>query len=272
MQTDILGILMKKRLVFLPIAFLVLAFFVLYTSVSHSDQALTETLDRQVLGDRTYDFIDLKNGDEVYRVIWFFADTSNLRLISNLQKKDISQDLVDQNKCINAVNGGFYDVSDVHLGLLVSNSKTISLYQKNSLLNGILSINQMDTPRITRDVPQDPLVNAVQSGPILMENAKVMDLNLARDKKARRMVAAVTGNNQLIFASIYDPESQLSGPTLDSLPSLVYLWGRKVNLELADAINLDGGSASAFYLPGKVLKEASPVGSLFCITSGVEEK
>ena len=127
-----------------------------------------------------------------------------------------------------------------------------------------MSVNELGTPRITREVPEDPLVNAVQTGPVVFENGAVTKLSFVRDSASRRVIAAVSGENELIFMVFYTQDSAFSGPLLAELPEGVAKLNVEENLGIADAINLDGGSASAFAIPGFSLTEASPVGSFFC--------
>jgi hypothetical protein len=64
---------------------------------------------------------------------------------------------------------------------------------------------------------------------------------------------------------VYDPSSSFRGPKLADLPSFVSKLEKDVQVPLADAINLDGGSASTFKNGETYLTELSPVGSLLCI-------
>jgi len=79
------------------------------------------------------------------------------------------------------------------------------------------------------------------------------------------VISAVTGDNKLIFMVIYDPKSVFLGPELVDLPQIVSLVSAENDLNIADAINLDGGSASAFKSRDFSLSEISPVGSFFCL-------
>ncbi|RJR30058.1 hypothetical protein C4564_01180, partial [Candidatus Microgenomates bacterium] len=106
---------------------------------------------------------------------------------------------------------------------------------------------------------------ALQTGPVLVENGSAVELSLARDKQARRIVAAITGSNELVFVAIYSPGSSFDGPYLEDLPLIVNHISEELNLNIADAINLDGGTASAFYSENTHISELSPIGSFFCV-------
>lgn len=207
---------------------------------------------------------DISLGGREYKVVWASVDTDELSLLANFDDKKTSRQVFQENHCGLLVNGGFYSKDSQPMGYFVSAGQTLNPYERNRLLNGVLSINELGTPRITREPPRDPLVNAVQTGPILIENGQILGVSEMNNKAARRMVAAVTGNNELLFLAIYSSESAFSGPLLSELPQVVAKFDESDELGIADAVNLDGGSASAFVTTNFSLSEASPVGSFFC--------
>src|SRR5258708_5696859 len=111
---------------------------------------------------------------------------------------------------------------------------------------------------------RDPLKLALQSGPILKENNEFKNLSIIDDHPARRIVMGVTGENKAVLMVIYKDGSSFDGPLLGNLPTVLKTFEEKSGTTLADAINLDGGGASAFYSGDTILTEASPVGSFFC--------
>ncbi len=196
---------------------------------------------------------------------WFeVGNTDNLKLIPNFSEKLTSQEILDQNKCKFLSNASFYSKTNQPLGLVISDGKTIAEWQQNSLFDGILSINDMATPRITRNIPNDGLRLAIQTGPIIKENANFIPLKIIDDKESRRVIAAVTGSNKLIFIVIYNKNSEYNGPLLADVPVILKSFEQKSGITLADAINMDGGSASTFFSGDTKLSEFSPVGAFFC--------
>lgn len=206
----------------------------------------------------------VKFGDTTYQVNLAVVDTHNLLLIPNFTEKKIAKNIYEENKCKLLANGGFYSEDNKPIGLFISNRERLSDFAQNSLFNGFLTINDFETPRITSQLPEDQLIIGLQAGPMLQENDSEHTLKLARDKAARRMVAAVTGENKLIFMAIYRSEAVFSGPFLKDLPGIISQLEKEADIEIADAINLDGGAASAFIFGQTNLSEASPVGSFFC--------
>lgn len=230
--------------------------------------ALTQPQHENVQGESVEndEYLDVENNGIVTRMRWFkVEDASNVTLIPNYDGRSASADTYTENSCKQMFNGGFYDVDSTAIGLVVSEREELSPYRRNNLLNGIMSVNEMDTPRITRSVPSDPLVNAVQSGPVIWENGSELTVNVKNDENARRIVGAVTGSNELVFIALYNPKSVFLGPKLSELPGLISSLNTEYDLNIADAVNLDGGSASVFITPDFSLSEISSVGSFWCV-------
>jgi hypothetical protein len=106
---------------------------------------------------------------------------------------------------------------------------------------------------------------AVQTGPVLIENAQTQSLNINNDSPNRRMVAIVSGENKIAFLSVYDENSAYLGPNLADLPKVLGDFESQTGITIADAINLDGGTASALISSDYSVNELSPIGSFFCI-------
>lgn len=189
----------------------------------------------------------------------------NIVLGSNLLEKYSSDELFARLDCTVLISGGFYTKENTPVGLFIEDGNLSKNFLTNHLFDGVFSINFSLTPRITREVPKDGLKYAVQSGPMLIENSFIQKLSIRNDKPARRVVAATTGDNEIVFMIIYDEISKLVGPDLKDLPNILDVWQTESGISLADAINLDGGSASAFISEEIKLTESSPIGSYFCL-------
>lgn len=209
-------------------------------SPSPSSQLATITLNQQ-----TYSY--------AYTVI---DDLSRLKLFSNHSAKLSSQELINRYSCQILVNGNFYDESDRSLGWLVSDSQVLSKPINSTLFNGFLSLSPSKV-EISPVIPAFPVVFGLQSGPLLILNSQPLLLKINNDESRRRVVAALTEKHQLVFLII-------SSPLLADVPALVSAIGRQINQPFVAAINLDGGSASAFITPAVQLKEYSYIGSFFC--------
>lgn len=209
----------------------------------------------------SYDY----QGTNLKVVILPVIDETEIALYSNLEDSKTSVELKSENSCKALVNGGFYTLENTLPGLFISESSTLSEYQRNQTYDGVFTINTMSVPRITRAIPVDPLTTALQTGPILIENGKPQLLQIRNDKLARRMSLAVTGDNQMVFIALYNAQSAFLGPLLTDTPEILQAVSESLEIGIADAINLDGGSASAMYTSDFSLPEASLIGSYFCI-------
>lgn len=192
-------------------------------------------------------------------------DGEQVELQLNLAEKNIATQLRQEKQCEFLVNAGFYTKDNKPIGLFVQNSEVIRNEVSSSLFDGFITINDLRIPRITREYPRDTIIYGLQTGPFLVENGKLTALKIKNDREARRMVALVDGQNKLYFAAFYDKNSLFRGPLLAELPDIVLAEAKNRNIEIADAINLDGGSASAFVSRDEVLTELSPIGSFFCV-------
>ena len=199
--------------------------------------------------------------NKTYRFTYFtVSDLRHLRLIANTSFED-SKTLIERNQCRYLTNGGFYDENHKPLGWLVSDGQELSAPIASRLFDGFLAISDLST--ITFNRPENLPRAAVQSGPMLMFEGTPLSLRLANDELRRRVIALLV-NDELIFMTVVGQDSELSGPYLSDLPGLVEAIAGKNGWQVSQAINLDGGTASAFYTDKVYLEELNPVGSIFC--------
>lgn len=207
--------------------------------------------------------IEISYKEETLKIHWFNVDTTKIALIPNFEKPLTAREVQKEYGCTKLANGGFYTKENTPLGLFMNDNGILSSFLKSSLLSGVLSINYLETPRITREQPKDILRIGIQSGPLIKENATYLKI-VSNEEEARRTIAFVTGENKLYFAIIYDPDSSFMGPVLSDLPVILQTFEEKSGLIIADAINLDGGSTSSFIDGDFTLNEISFSGSFFC--------
>lgn len=193
------------------------------------------------------------------------ATASALTLLPNFIEKKDSQSLRSAHACTSAINGGFYTKESRPLGLFQIGTRVWGPAIDSALVNGYLWVDAEEHFLITSELPGVSRRFAMQSGPLLFFNQQMLPLTIHNDSGARRMVAAKTMDNALIFLTVYAADSVYDGPLLADLPRIVQTISEKERLDIADAINLDGGSASVFYREDTSLSELTPVGSLFCI-------
>lgn len=199
-----------------------------------------------------------------YRYAWVKLDNlSRLKLLPNHDTQTSSEDLAKNHHCQVLVNGNFYDKQDKPLGWLVSQGETLSRPIVNSLFNGFLSLSTSKV-EISPFVPQGLVDLGLQSGPLLILDSKPLLLKINNDQTRRRIIAALNNQSQLIFLVLTGADSIYSGPLLADTPKLVAALGQAINQNLVVALNLDGGSASAFHTDTIHLNEHAYIGSFFC--------
>ncbi len=186
-------------------------------------------------------------------------------LIPNFSQRRSSGELMEIHACSGGINGGFYDTANQPLGFFRSDGTTLRNESVNALLNGFFTIDSQNVAQISFQTPPPDVRIGLQTGPMLLSEGQALPLTIKSDERARRMAAAVTKTGRIIFLALYSADAVFDGPLLGDMPTLVEKIGREENLDIISAINLDGGSASAFYASGVRLTELTAVGSFFCV-------
>lgn len=199
------------------------------------------------------------------RISWAIVNPEQVELYSNLKEQELSEEIKVNKNCQILVNGGFYSEEKTHLGLFVSNFETISKSLQSATRNGFLWIDSDEIVIIGSNPPNITPRLGLQSGPLLMQENLPLPLAIKNDEPNRRIVAAVTSDNKLIFLAFYRDSGDLQGPMLDVLPEIIDLFKKQTGIDIVDAINLDGGSASVFVSNYDLLREFAHIGSYFCI-------
>lgn len=193
------------------------------------------------------------------------TEPDRVTLIPNFSEKKLSREILESNNCSAGINGGFYDTQNQPLGLFVSNFQTAHKAIENALLNGFIGIGANNGTFIGHELLDMHNRIALQTGPLLIANGKPLPLAIKNDEHARRMVAAIDADSTMMFLSLYNSDSVFDGPLLRDVPTMLTEINQKELLNIVNAINLDGGSASAFYNGSTELSELTPIGSFFCI-------
>lgn len=209
--------------------------------------------------------VDLRGGE--YSVSWFKVnDVSKLTLFPNFEERMSAREAKKSHNCKSLVNGGFYSKEHKPIGLFVSEGKTLSMQTDNYLFNGVFGVGKDGSVEITDGRVREQMRFAVQAGPILIKDGIVREIKDISGSGERRTVVALTQTDEVYFFEVYKPESAYLGPTLSDMPEIVRLIGEKSGIKITNALNLDGGSASAFLTDSVSLGELSPIGSYFCLS------
>lgn len=210
--------------------------------------------------------LSLKFENKEYLVSWFKISKDNkISLYPNFKDKTIFTKFTTQKECKFAINANFYDKNNNPLGLFIGENYNKTQKLESALFNGVFYHSENGKFQINDEFSDEKIKMAVQSGPMLFLNKNKLKLKIIDDRQARRMFVLVTPNNDVYFASAYDKDSELQGPYLQDLPEVIAEFASKAKIEIESALNLDGGSASAFFNGETMLQEISPVGGIFCV-------
>lgn len=252
---------MKKIISFLlPIIILAGAIY-LFKSQKNNDSILGMFTNNSLSTKEISNY--LKTEKSGFSTYWFEAEPEKIKLIPNFETPLTAAEARVEYGCKNLINGGYYTKDGRPLGLFINDEGVLENWHKSSLVNGLFSINYLETPRIVREEPRDVLRIATQAGPLLKENGTFLNVSSSEDK-ARRSVVFTTGENKLYFAIIFDPDSQFLGPALSQLPGVLEEFENQSGIVIADALNMDGGSTSSFYSSDRSMSEITFSGSFFC--------
>jgi hypothetical protein len=153
-------------------------------------------------------------------------------------RRDLDETMADGN-FLAAVNGGYFDPDYRPIGLLVVDGKVITPLQKARLLSGVLSSTgkKVQISRVSEFSMSQKPETAIECGPMLVDGGKLVR-GLESTKGARRTFAAVAGDKAAL--------GFCSDVTLADLSSILAILSIP-EFKIQRALNLDGGSSSAFW-------------------------
>ena len=173
------------------------------------------------------------------------AKTATLRVIDEPNGSGDLAGTMLREKCIAGTNGGYFDPEDAPVGLLIADGRVISPLSKARLLSGIVSAvnGRVQIQRAAQFSIKTKASNARQCGPFLVEGSKaIASLNGVRPAR-RTFVATATSDRAAIGYSSY--------VTLAELAAILTSPALAPDFRIQRALNLDGGSSSAFWFAGE---------------------
>jgi hypothetical protein len=190
-----------------------------------------------------------------------------LSLIPNFEEATFSAQIVKQNNCTFGINGGFYKKEGGPLGLFQIGTKKIGVQIQSTTFNGFLvSASGLSIFSTSSYTPSTSYTNSdfiLQTGPLIFLKNQIQP-NFIEEDYARRHLIAKSLTNEFYLFSIYEKDNVLLGPRLKDLKNIFLTsdFTRIADFELI--LNLDGGSASAFYDKNLQVEEFKPIGSFLC--------
>ncbi len=170
----------------------------------------------------------------------FPAKSTALRVIDNPDGQGLGV-VMKREKCVCGVNGGYFDTEFKPLGLRVADGTTFAPLRRARLITGILlqSDRGIDVVRVSEFSRTKKIIAAVQSGPFLVEgNKRIRGLNDAQ--LARRTFAGIATNDRAFLGFCSDV-------SLAQLANILAAAPIAADSKIRRAMNLDGGSSSAFW-------------------------
>jgi hypothetical protein len=170
----------------------------------------------------------------------FSAKSTALHVIDNPDGQSLGIAMKREN-CVSGVNGGYFDTEFKPIGLRVADGTTFSPLRRARLITGILlqSDRGIDVVRVSEFSRTKKIVAAIQSGPFLVEaNKRIRGLN--DSQFARRTFAGIATNDRAFLGVCSDV-------SLADLANIVATSPILADSKIRRAMNLDGGSSSAFW-------------------------
>ena len=226
--------------------FLSVALFLLALGVSRGGWKIssTETQASSVTGieHRRIDLTEAESDEEATLDLALFSTKSaTVRVIDNPKGESDLAAAARRARAIAGVNGGYFDPQNAPVGLLVSDGKLIAPLRKARLLSGVLVVTKtrVEVIRPAEYSSRKNAIAALQCGPFLVDGGNAV-AGLNDTRPARRTFVFTSGLDRGAIGFC-------STVTLAQLGEILATRELKVQR----ALNLDGGSSSAFWFDGE---------------------
>ena len=225
-------------------------FLLFVSTVAHAQwtQVSTQSEPSPISGlDHRYVVLeDQSSGDRASLELAVFSMKScRLRVVDQADERRVDlDDVMSRGNYLAGVNGGYFDPDYKPIGLLVADRNVVAPLQKARLLSGVLSASgkKIQISRVSEfSLSQKPEA-AVECGPMLVDQGKAVR-GLESTKLARRSFAATLAGDKAVLGFCSDV----------TLADLANILGGGVisDFKIQRALNLDGGSSSAFWFKRK---------------------
>jgi len=175
-------------------------------------------------------------------LIEFDTKKCSLKVVDNPNGGTLSA-AMEGNGCLSGVNGNYFRGDRTPLGLVICDGKTLHPLEHAKLLSGVLTVTHDHISLLrTAEYQADPKIEqALQAGPFLVERGvPVPGLNDTR--RAERTVVLSGGRGQCALLVCSTPV------TLAVMSQILSTPGIFSEMRVARALNLDGGSSTAFWV------------------------
>jgi uncharacterized protein YigE (DUF2233 family) len=226
----------KTALLFLAVAVTAHADWTIRSA--HLEPGLAGVVHRQIILENS-----ATNQSATIDVALFSTKSCTLRVIDQpaSPRSDLAQ-AMRQKGWLAGVNGGYFDPDYAPIGLLISDGKMIAPLRRAKLITGLLAASprKVQILRLREFSQQEEFSAAVQSGPFLVDLGRTVR-GLETTRTARRTFAAVGSVNRAALGFC-------SNVSLSELAKILATTRLAEDFRIERAINLDGGSSSAFWV------------------------
>jgi exopolysaccharide biosynthesis protein len=189
---------------------------------------------------------ETESGEEATLDLALFSTKSaTVRVADNPAGHEDLASVMRRVRGLAGVNGGYFDPQNAPVGLLISDGKLIAPFRKARLLSGVLAATKgsVELLRAAEYSSRKTATAALQCGPFLVDaGAAVSGLN--NTKSARRTFVLTTGRDRGALGFC-------SPVTLAQMGEILATARLTPDLKVQRALNLDGGSSSAFWFAGE---------------------
>jgi exopolysaccharide biosynthesis protein len=175
----------------------------------------------------------------------FSTKSATVRVIDNPTGADSLAAVMRREHCLAGVNGGYFDPADAPVGLVISGGKLIAPLRKARLLSGVMVVSKgrVQLLRAAEYSPKRKTDEALQCGPFLLDRGQPI-AGLNNTRQARRTFVLTSGPDRAAIGLC-------SEVTLAQLAKILAAPQMGPELNVQRALNLDGGSSSAFWFAGE---------------------
>ena len=182
------------------------------------------------------------SGDRVSLELAIFSTkTCRLRVVDQPSEPRVDlEEAMSRGNFLAAVNGGYFDPEYKPIGLLIIDGTMIAPLQRARLLSGVLSgsAKKVQISRVAEFLMAQKPETAVECGPMIVDLGKAVR-GLESTRAARRTFAAVGAGDRAALGFCSD----VTLADLSNILGVVVIPAFKIQR----ALNLDGGSSSAFW-------------------------
>jgi exopolysaccharide biosynthesis protein len=196
----------------------------------------------------------------------FSTKSCTLRILQNEGGADGLGEMMRHEKCLAGVNGGYFDENFAPLGLRIVNGQMLAPLRRARLITGVLaaSLRGVQIVRSREFSGRAGVTAAIQCGPFLVDRGQPIS-GLNNSHLARRTFAATTSSSRALVGVC-------SGVSLAELAKILASTSLAEDLKIERALNLDGGSSSAFWFAREngsafSISEQKPVRDFVAIVS-----